>query len=108
MYQFNKNGTELKADVGRPHEFNAFGDSEFTISVQGEETKNPGKVKVNEKAIAGHHMMAVKDYPEFMADGNNIQFLDVSEHLQAHGEYTKNATLAFFDGENYIGIHTVH
>lgn len=39
MYQFNKNGTELKADIGRPHEFNAFGDSEFTISVQGEETK---------------------------------------------------------------------
>lgn len=104
MYQFKNKGKELKADVGRPHEFGVFGDSEFTISVQGEKTANPGKVNIEEKAIAGHHMMAVKDYPEFMADGKNIQFLDVSEHLQAHGEYTKNATLAFFDGENYIGI----
>ena len=103
MYLFNNDG-KLAADYVKPHEFSAFDDIEFTISIQGKNSKNPGKVNVNPKKIAGHHMMAVKDYPEFMADGNVIQFLDTAEHLQAHGGYDKNGTLAYFDGENYIGL----
>lgn len=98
MYNFTGKG-DYSSTTSSAHQYTPFGDYEYTVSVT-----EKGKVSVNIKTVAGHHMMAVKDFPEYMADGKTIQFLEVDEHLDAHGGFNPNATLAFYDGENYIGI----
>lgn len=77
IYQFKKNG-DLKINASTPHEFDYFGNPEYSITV----TKT-GEIKVSTNAMEGHHMLNVHDYPEFAGDGKNIQFLG---KLAAHAK----------------------
>ena len=52
------------------------------------ELKETGKVK----GYQGHHINNVKDHPSMAGDPNNIEFLNSTEHLQAHGGNYKNPT----------------
>lgn len=45
-----------------------------------------GKVK----GYQGHHINNVKDHPSMAGDPNNIEFLNKTEHLDAHNGNYKN------------------
>lgn len=98
IYVHGKSG-KLSVNAGTPHEFNPFDTKDFTISID-----ENGKVNVNYRAVEGHHMLNVNDNPAFAGDAKGIQFLDKKNHLGAHADNFSNDTIAFYDGENYLGI----
>ena len=64
-----------------------YGSREWTKS-ELRELKETGKVK----GYQGHHINNVKDHPSMAGDPNNIEFLNKSEHLDAHNGNYRNKT----------------
>ncbi len=61
MYNFSEKTGKMSINADTPHEFNPFGDYEYTVSII-EDGKNKGKIKINQQAIEGHHMMNVDEF----------------------------------------------
>ena len=49
------------------------------------------------RAFQGQHMKSVEKYPEYQGDPENIQFLTLAEHLEAHKGSWQNPTNWYYD-----------
>ena len=48
-------------------------------------------------AFHGHHMKSVEAHPEYQGDADNIQFLTIAEHKDAHGGSFRNPTNGYYE-----------
>lgn len=61
---------------------------------------NPDRGKAYDdsgRAFQGQHMKSVEKYPEYQGDPENIQFLTLVEHLEAHKGSWQNPTNWYYD-----------
>lgn len=65
---------------------------------QQQDILNIGKAYDDDgKALEGHHMKSVAQYPDYQGNPDNIQFLTRSEHCEAHNGKFQNPTNGYFN-----------
>lgn len=100
IYRFTPSKGDLSKTPGTPKAYDDWANEIFTVTVE----KN-GKTTITHLSIDGHHIQNVHDNPLLAGDFRNIQFLSRDgEHIAAHVNNFSNATIAFYDGQNYVGV----
>ena len=100
IYQFTPSKGDLSKTLGTPKAYDDWANKIFTVTVE----KN-GKTTITHLSIDGHHIQNVHDNPLLAGDFRNIQLLSRDgEHIAAHANNFSNETIAFYDGQNYVGV----
>ena len=78
---------------------NAWKQEKEMVEITGQGTRRWTKSELKElvetgkvKGYQGHHINNVKDHPEMAGNPNNVEFLNKTEHLEAHGGNYRNMT----------------
>ena len=78
---------------------NAWKQEKEMVEITGQGTRRWTKSELKELVETGkvkgyqeHHINNVKDHPEMAGNPNNVEFLNKTEHLEAHGGNYRNMT----------------
>ena len=95
---------ELAWTRERERVMNGQGTRDWTQDQQKDIVERGKAYDENGKAFQGHHMKSVEKHSDDQGNPDNIQFVTIKEHLDAHGGNFQNPTNGYYD---YITGETI-